>query len=118
MGCWTRSAQALLLGASTVALMKAGAVPCAYAQGAPPPSAQPQSAQPSNASVTLDPVTVVATKTRERVSDTLAPVSTVRSAPVQATPQAAPVTTAGQTAPGPAGQLRSTTPVGRACSSS
>ena len=112
MGCWTRSAQALLLGASTIALMKAGAVPCAYAQGAPPPSAQPQSAQPSNASVTLDPVTVVATKTRERVSDTLAPVSTVRSTPVQAAPQAAPATTAGQTAPGPAGQLRSTTPVG------
>ncbi len=112
MGCWTRSAQALLLGASTIALMKAGAIPCAYAQGAPPPSAQPQSAQPSNASVTLDPVTVVATKTRERVSDTLAPVSTVRSTPVQAAPQAAPATTAGQTAPGPAGQLRSTTPVG------
>ena len=112
MGCWTRSAQALLLGASTIALMKAGAIPCAYAQGAPPPSAQPQSAQPSNASVTLDPVTVVATKTRERVSDTLAPVSTVRSTPVQATPQATPATTAGQTAPGPAGQLRSTTPVG------
>jgi hemoglobin/transferrin/lactoferrin receptor protein len=112
MGCWTRSAQALLLGASTIALMKAGAVPCAYAQGAPPPSAQPQGAQPSSASVTLDPVTVVATKTRERVSDTLAPVSTVRSAPVQAAPQAAPATTAGQTAPGPAGQLQSTTPVG------
>src|SRR5262245_22551252 len=104
MGCWTRSAQALLIGVSTIALMKAGAVSGAYAQGAEP------------ATVTLDPVTVVATKTRERVSDTLAPVSTVRSTPVQA-PQpaqqqtpAAPSAAGGQ--PGATGQLRSTTPVG------
>jgi hypothetical protein len=41
---------------------------------------QPQSAATPSAAVTLDPVTVVATKTRERVSETLAPVGTVRSA--------------------------------------
>ena len=105
MGCWTRSAQALLIGVSTIALMKAGAVSCAYAQ----------SAEPAGATVTLDPVTVVATKTRQRVSDTLAPVSTVRATPVQA-PQPAPQQTPGGPAaggpPAPGGQLRSTTPVG------
>ena len=73
-------------------------------------------ADPVERAGALDPVTVVATKTRERVSDTLAPVSTVRSTPVQA-PQPAPQQTpgappAGGGAPGPAGQLRSTTPVG------
>jgi hemoglobin/transferrin/lactoferrin receptor protein len=105
MGCWTRSARALLIGISTIALMKAGAVSCAYAQ----------SAEPAGATVTLDPVTVVATKTRQRVSDTLAPVSTVRATPVQA-PQPAPQQRPGGPAaggpPAPGGQLRSTTPVG------
>jgi hemoglobin/transferrin/lactoferrin receptor protein len=107
MGCWTRSAQALLIGVSTIALMTAGAISRATAESAEPASP---------AAVTLDPVTVVATKTRERVSDTLAPVSTVRSTPVQA-PQPAPQQAQGAPpaeggAPGPTGQLRSTTPVG------
>ncbi|MET0921599.1 MAG: TonB-dependent receptor plug domain-containing protein, partial [Xanthobacteraceae bacterium] len=51
-------------------------------------------AQAQTAAVELDPVTVVATKTRERVSETLAPVSTVRSAPVQPATVPAPTTTA------------------------
>ncbi len=89
MSRWTRSAQALLLGVSTIALIKAGFVSDVHAQ----------SAQPQSTTLTLDPVTVVATKTRERVSDTLAPVSTVRSTPVQAAPQAAPTTAPGPAAP-------------------
>ena len=51
-------------------------------------------AQAQTAAVELDPVTVVATKTRERVSETLALVSTVRSAPVQPATVPAPTTTA------------------------
>jgi hemoglobin/transferrin/lactoferrin receptor protein len=64
--------------------MKAGAVDV-FAQ-----DIRPQSAAPPSAAVTLDPVTIVATKTRERVSETLAPVSTVRSAPAPARPAPAP----------------------------
>jgi hemoglobin/transferrin/lactoferrin receptor protein len=60
MVCWTRSAHALLLGASTIALTASGA----------------GSARAQN--VALDPVTVLATKTEERAIDALAGVSTVR----------------------------------------
>ena len=60
MVCWTRSAQALLLGVSTIALM---------AQGT-------KGAQAQN--VALDPITVVATKTEEKAIDTLAGVSVLR----------------------------------------
>jgi hemoglobin/transferrin/lactoferrin receptor protein len=68
-----RSACALTSGVSIMTLAIAVAVPPAHAQGEP-------------ADESLDPVTVVATKTKERVSRTLAPVSTARSAPAQRPP--------------------------------
>ena len=100
MRCWSRSAKALLLGTSAIVLIKSGAVSSAYAQGA---------------TVELDPVTVVATKTRERVSETLAPVSTVRSTPVRAAPPvsepAAPTEQPQPQPQGPAEQLRASGPL-------
>jgi hemoglobin/transferrin/lactoferrin receptor protein len=60
MVCRTRSAKSLLFGASTIALM---------AQGIAGAQAQ---------AVSLDPITVVATKTEEKAIDSLAGVSTVR----------------------------------------
>ena len=96
MGCWTRSAKALLLGTSAIVLIKSAGISTAYAQDV--------------VAVELDPVTVVATKTRERVSETLAPVSVVRSAPVRSAPAPADVPAAPtETQPqpqGPADQLR------------
>jgi hemoglobin/transferrin/lactoferrin receptor protein len=92
MAGWTRGARALLLGVSSIALIKTGAVDTAQAQQAPAAT----TAQ-APAATTLDPVTVVATKTRERVIDTLAPVSTVRSAPAQ--PARAPAPAAGEQPP-------------------
>jgi hemoglobin/transferrin/lactoferrin receptor protein len=92
------SRSSLLVGVSTIAMMQAVT------------GARAQSGEP--AAVTLDPVTVVATRTRERVSEALAPVSTVRSAPVatstaEAPPAGAPV----EGAPG-GQQLRSTAQAG------
>lgn len=62
MSVWDRSARALLLSVSSLALCASGALSVANAQG----------------SMTLDPVTVVATKTPEKTSDALAAVSSVR----------------------------------------
>ncbi len=101
MGCWTRSAKALLLGTSAIVLIKSAGISTAYAQDV--------------VAVELDPVTVVATKTRERVSETLAPVSVVRSAPVRSAPAPADVPAAPtETQPqpqGPADQLRAAGPL-------
>jgi len=109
MGSWGRSAQALLLGVSTVALIKAASVAAfaqsATAQSSAPPSTTAQSSTSQSPAVSLDPVTVVGTKTRERLSNTLAPVSTVRSAPIEAAPipvRAAPARRAGPARTGPA----------------
>jgi hemoglobin/transferrin/lactoferrin receptor protein len=101
MGCWTRSAKALLLGTSAIVLIKSAGISTAYAQDV--------------VAVELDPVTVVATKTRERVSETLAPVSVVRSAPVRSAPAPADVPAAPTETPpqpqGPADQLRAAGPL-------
>ncbi|MGE3150039.1 MAG: TonB-dependent receptor plug domain-containing protein, partial [Pseudorhodoplanes sp.] len=59
MACWTRSASALLLGASTIALFTASS---------------PARAQ----STALDPITVLATKTEEKASESLSAVSALR----------------------------------------
>src|SRR5262249_2719798 len=62
MGDWRRSAGALLVGVSTIAV--------SVAAGASSASAQ--------TTQTLDAITVVATKTPETAATTLAPVSTIR----------------------------------------
>ncbi len=65
MVCWRRSARALLLGVSSLAVLVSAA------------AAQEQS------SIWLDPVTVLATKTPEKTTDSLAAVSAVRQEQIQ-----------------------------------
>ncbi len=62
MSVWDRSARALLLGVSSLALCASGVLSGANAQSA----------------MTLDPVTVLATKTSEKTTEALAAVSSVR----------------------------------------
>lgn len=62
MSQWNRSARSLLVGVSSVAMLASGALSRANAQN----------------SVTLDPITVVATKTPETTTQALAAVSSIR----------------------------------------
>jgi len=67
MAYWSRGAHALLLGVSSFALMAGGALSPARSQSA----------------LTLDPITVLATKTPEKTVDSLAAVSSVRQDQIQ-----------------------------------
>jgi hemoglobin/transferrin/lactoferrin receptor protein len=69
------SAHALSLSVSTVALLVGAALPL-HAQTAQP--SQPAQAAAPTTAETLDPITVLATKTEEKAIETLANVSTVR----------------------------------------